>query len=299
MFIADEYPAVSIILPTYNRAAFILDTIESVQSQTYTNWNLLVVDDGSTDNTADLISGIKDERIQLHKTASRLGITGTRNEGMRKAHGELIAFIDSDDLWNPEKLEKQVTAMNSYPEAGFCLTGGYNFRKLHEPLEFFYKQREGLKCDDLLIPLFKSEVAATTPSLMFRKQRLHVIGFFDEAKSFADVDFILRLAGNSRGIVLYESLFYRRLHHSNVSSIEWEKGADEGMQLIRAYSHFLAPAIRRDIKFRLYINSGEIYLLHKQKWKAVARFFYAWKNKPLSIVPFRKTAKAIFYSLRK
>jgi glycosyltransferase involved in cell wall biosynthesis len=299
MLNVNAFPEVSIILPTYNRAAYILETIDSVQRQTYPNWELLIVDDGSKDNTIELISKIKDERIQLHKTSSRLGITGTRNEGMRKVKGELIAFIDSDDLWNPGKLEKQVMALNRYPEAGFCLTGGYNFRKLNEPLEFFYKQTCGLKYDDLFIPFFKSEVAATTPSLMFRKHWLDVIGFFNEAKSFADVDFILRLAGHSKGVILYESLFYRRLHDSNVSSLEWEKGCEEGMQLIRAYSNLLHPKIRRDILFRYYINSGEKYLSHRQKWKAIRRFFNAWKNKPFSIVPLKKTAKTILYSLKK
>lgn len=298
MFDANTYPKVSIILPTYNRAGYILEAIDSVRNQTYSNWELLVVDDGSQDNTAALVTEIKDERIQLHKTAKRLGITGTRNEGLRKVKGELIAFIDSDDLWAATKLEKQVAALNQHPEAGLCFTGGYNFRKLNEPLEFFYKQRDGMKYGDLLISFFKSEMATTTPSLMFRKQYLNVIGFFNEAKSFADVDFILRLAGNSKGVILYEPLFYRRLHDSNVSSIEWEKGCEEGVLLIRVYKNILPSQVAEDALFRAYINFGEKYLSHKKRRKAISKFFKAWQHRPFSIVPFKKIAKAVLYSFK-
>jgi glycosyltransferase involved in cell wall biosynthesis len=298
MFENSISPKVSIIMPTYNRAAYILEAIESVRNQTYSNWELLVVDDGSKDNTEELVTQIKDERIQLHKTTSRLGITGTRNEGLRKAKGELIAFIDSDDLWAPVKLQKQVAALNQYPEAGFSLAGGYNFRKLNEPLEFFYKQTEGQKYGELLISFFKSEVAATTPTLIFRRQCLEVAGFFNEAKSFADVEFILSLASHYKGIVLYEHLFYRRLHDSNVSNAEWEKGYEEGIQLIRSYKHILPAKVARDALFRLYINTGEKYLLYKQRRAAIRLFFKAWKNKPFSIIPLKKTAKAILHYLK-
>jgi len=292
-------PKVSIILPTYNRAEYILEAIDSVRKQTYLNWELLIVDDGSGDNTAELVTQIKDKRIQLHKTASRLGITGTRNEGLRKANGELIAFIDSDDLWAPVKLQKQAEALNQYPEAGFTLTGGYNFRKLNEPLEFFYKQNGGLKCDDLLIPFFKSEVAATTPSLLFRRQCLEVTGFFNESKSFADVEFIVSLASHYKGIVLYEHLFYRRLHDSNVSKAEWKKGYEEGIELIREHKKMLPLNVARDAYFRAYINFGEKCLLYNERGKAIHQFVKAWRNKPFSIVPAKKIGKAILGYLKK
>src|ERR1041385_97100 len=118
-------PKVSIIMPTYNRAKYIVDTIESIRSQTYQNWELIIVDDGSEDNTEELINQIKDGRIKFYK-AGRIGKVGKiKNIGLEKANGELIAFIDSDDLWAPTKLETQVAVFDEYPEAGFCLTGGY------------------------------------------------------------------------------------------------------------------------------------------------------------------------------
>lgn len=293
----DTSPKVSIILPTYNREGFILDAVNSVCNQTYSNWELLIVDDGSSDNTVLLISQVKDERIQLHRTASRLGITGTRNEGIRKVNGDMIAFIDSDDLWAPAKLEEQVAALNLHPEAGFCLTGGYNFKKLNQPLSFYYTQTEGLKCDDLFISFFRSEISATTPSLIFRKECLESTGLFNEEKLFADVDFILRLALHFKGIILYAPLLYRRLHDSNISGELWEEGCEEGLRLIQSYKHMLPPKVARDALFRLYISFGEKYLLHKRRKSAMQVFLKAWQNKPFSVIPLRKTAKAILYRM--
>src|SRR4026209_101684 len=107
-------PKVSIILPTYNRAGLIMETIRSILEQTYANWELIIIDDGSDDDTEKLVTQIKDERIQFHK-AGRIGIVGKiKNIGIEKSNGELIAFIDSDDLWAETKLEKQIAALQQY-----------------------------------------------------------------------------------------------------------------------------------------------------------------------------------------
>jgi glycosyltransferase involved in cell wall biosynthesis len=295
----ETYPEISIILPTYNRSHFIIESIESVCKQTFTNWELLVIDDQSTDNTAELVSGITDKRVVLHKTITRLGITGTRNEGLRKANGNIVAFIDSDDLWAPGKLEKQVNALEQYPDAGFCFTGGFNFKTLNEPLEFFYQAKEGLRYGDLFLSFFKAEIAATTPSFIFRKKYLEEIGFFNKEKSFADIDFILRLAMVTKGIILYEPLFYRRLHDSNISNKEWEKGSQEGIELLKAYKENLPLPVVRNAFFKRYIQFGEKYLKHHKNSQAIGKFLKAWPYKPLSIVPAKKITKAILYSLIK
>ncbi|MES1220934.1 MAG: glycosyltransferase family A protein [Bacteroidota bacterium] len=282
-------PRISIILPTYNRAEYIVETIESIRNQTYPNWELLVIDDGSKDNTEALIREIKDERIQFHKTKKRLGIAGTRNEGLRIADGDLIGFMDSDDLWAPAKLEKQVAALEQYPDAGFSLTGGFNFKNSpDEPIDFFYKQKEGIKYDNIFIPIFRSEISATTPSLVFRKQCLDVTGFIDESSSFTTMDLILKLAKHFKAVILYEPLLYRRLHDSNISGAGWERGYNDGVAMIRYYKNNLPPKIVSNALFSLYMNFGEDCLLHKKRKKALINFFNGWKNKPASIVPLKK-----------
>lgn len=108
---------VSIIMPSWNTAKFISESIQCVIDQTYKNWELLIVDDCSTDNTDEVVKPfLVDKRIKYFKNEENLGAALTRNRAMREAHGEWIAFLDSDDLWMPEKLERQITFMkeNSY-----------------------------------------------------------------------------------------------------------------------------------------------------------------------------------------
>ena len=291
-------PKVSIILPTYNRADLIMETIQSILSQTYQNWELLVIDDGSDDNTAEIISQVNDERIKYF-FAGRIGIgSKIKNIGLEKATGELVAFIDSDDLWAQTKLEKQVIALQQYPEAGFSLTGGYNFRELKEPLEYFYKQREGVRYGNMVIPFFKSEVAATLPTLIIRKKCLQITGGFDETNPLSDVGFILNLASHFMAIILYEPLFYRRLHDANYSGLNWVKRHYQGLEMIRSYKSSLPAEVFRDAMFRSSINFGEKCLKYKKRRKALSSFFSAWKQKPFNIIPYKKTAKAVIYFLK-
>lgn len=288
-------PKVSIIIPTYNRAAFIIETIESIRDQTWQNWELIIVDDGSEDNTEELIAQLDDERIHFYKTG-RTGIGGKiKNIGLEKASGELIAFIDSDDLWAPTKLEKQVAALQKYPEAGFSLTGGYNFRERDQPIDHFYKQREGINYDNIFLALFRSEIAAFAQALLLRNECLAVTGTFIEEKSFSDVDFIIALATHFKAVILYEDLVYRRIHEENYIHSTWEKSYYEGIEIIEFYknNNQLPDAIARDSLFRAHINFGEKYLSLDKKRKAFSQFFLAWKNKPLSIIPLRKIGKTL------
>lgn len=103
---------VSIIMPSYNTGKFIKESIESVLKQTYTNWELLIVDDCSTDNTDKVVEPfLSDERIKYFKNEKNSGAAVSRNKALREAKGRWIAFLDSDDLWLPEKLEKQIIFM--------------------------------------------------------------------------------------------------------------------------------------------------------------------------------------------
>lgn len=113
-----EAGLVSIIMPSYNTAPYIKQTIQSVLDQTYTNWELIIVDDCSTDNTDEVLENIKDSRIRYFKNDKNSGAAVSRNKALREAKGQWIAYLDSDDLWMPEKLEKQIHFME---------TNGYAF----------------------------------------------------------------------------------------------------------------------------------------------------------------------------
>lgn len=106
-----EKDLVSIIMPSYNTASYIRETIQSVMHQTYQNWELIIVDDCSTDNTYEIVASVKDERIKYFYNEKNSGAAVSRNRALREAKGRWIAFLDSDDLWMPEKLEKQIHFM--------------------------------------------------------------------------------------------------------------------------------------------------------------------------------------------
>ena len=107
---------VSIIMPSFNTGKFIKETIDSVINQTYRNWELIIIDDCSTDNTNEVVKKINDSRIIYLKNEVNSGAAVSRNKALREAKGRWIAFLDSDDLWNNDKLEKQINFMkkNNY-----------------------------------------------------------------------------------------------------------------------------------------------------------------------------------------
>ena len=99
---------ISIVIPTYNRVDFLPKAIQSVLNQTYRNWEMIIVDDGSTDNTEEIVKGYKESRIQYIVHKYNLGLSAARNTGIKKSRGEYIAFLDSDDEWFPEKISCQM-----------------------------------------------------------------------------------------------------------------------------------------------------------------------------------------------
>jgi glycosyltransferase involved in cell wall biosynthesis len=111
-------PNVSVVIPTYNYGRFLPEALASVLGQTHEDLEVIVVDDGSTDNTPDVLASVKDPRIKSVRTTNR-GDSAARNTGLSMAHGKFIAFLDADDRWRPNKLELQLQVLNAEPEVGF------------------------------------------------------------------------------------------------------------------------------------------------------------------------------------
>lgn len=139
---------VSIIVPCFNSAIYIKETIESVLSQSFIDWELIIIDDCSTDNSIEVIRSVhgNDPRIKLIELSENVGVAEARNTGIREANGQFIAFLDSDDLWYPDKLEKQISFMKKN-KIDFCYTGyekideqGKPFQKMKAPLRISYKE---------------------------------------------------------------------------------------------------------------------------------------------------------------
>ncbi|WP_440897998.1 glycosyltransferase family 2 protein [Amphibacillus sp. Q70] len=134
---------VSIVMPAYNCEKYIVEAINSVLAQTYQNWELLVLDDGSKDNTLQIINefGEKDSRVRPLQNEKNMGVSATRNKGIDLATGDWIAFLDSDDLWEPSKLEKQLEISGRYL-AEFLFTGSSYINEEGEPFKGIFEVPE-------------------------------------------------------------------------------------------------------------------------------------------------------------
>lgn len=167
-----EPPLVSVVVPTYNRAYLVGRTVESILAQRYRNFELLVVNDGGTDTTAEAVAGYRDSRLSyLVKTNG--GPASARNFGLAQARGDLVAFCDDDDCWFPEKLETQVRFLKEHPDVAVCYTGSViheNGRDLH----YYFRQITG---DPLITLLFVNP--ATTPAYLIKKECFTKVGYFD------------------------------------------------------------------------------------------------------------------------
>lgn len=185
----EKNPFVSIIIPTYNRGWVIKEAIDSVLEQTYKNVELLVVDDESTDNTTEILNAYgKDIQVLTQKNK---GVSAARNRGISEAKGELIAFLDSDDLWLPKKLAVQVDFFQSNPEALICQTEEIWIRngKRVNPKKK-HKKYSGMIFNQCL-PL-----CIVSPSaVMMRRSLLKKVGLFDEhLPACEDYDLWLRVS---------------------------------------------------------------------------------------------------------
>ena len=199
-----DFPRVSVIIPAYNRYSLLIEAIESVRAQTFTDYELLIVDDGSTDETPALAN-----ELDIHyMSPTRTGMPGaSRNRGAEAARGEYLGFLDSDDLWLPEKLEKQVAVLDSHAEIPLVHT-----RELWKRGEKTVSQkgqnhrREG---DVFRDALWKCTIGPST--VLMRKGVFMELGGFDETLEVAeDYEFWLRLTSRYPVFYIDEALTVKR-----------------------------------------------------------------------------------------
>ena len=186
---ASRRPTVSVIIPTFNRGWIIRDAIDSVHAQTYTSYELIVVDDGSTDRTPDILRSYGD-RLRLIGQVNR-GVSAARNRGIAASTGRLIAFLDSDDLWLPDKLAVQVAFFEHNRSALICQTEEVWIRNgMRVNPKNRHRKPSGL--------IFKPSLALclVSPSaVMVRRKLFDEVGLFDEAlPACEDYDLWLRVS---------------------------------------------------------------------------------------------------------
>jgi len=205
-------PMVTVVIPTFNRLALLREAVESVKAQTYDDWELLVVDDGSTDQTAEYVQAEQDQRIDLIRSA-HCGIVGAvRNVGVRHARGRFVAFLDSDDLWRPAKLERQMTALRSYG-AHWSYTGYELVDDAGRSVKRFLAAQP--KKATIVYQLLTTQASAAIGSVLVAKDLIDRCGGFSAEIALAlreDHDLVLRLASVAYPAVVSDALVAIREH---------------------------------------------------------------------------------------
>jgi glycosyltransferase involved in cell wall biosynthesis len=215
-------PKISIIIPTYNSSLFLKRTVKSVLSQTFTDWELLMVDDCSTDNTAELIEEFtkQDSRIKLYKTPQNSGGPATaKNIGINNAQGEYVAFLDHDDEWLPEKLKKQLELFETSKNEKLGLVSCYINIRDNNTKKIISKHRTLYK-ENTLSMLLQYNFLVTSSCVMTKLEILKKVGLFDtDFKVSDDWDMWLRIIKSRYELdFIPECLVDYFVHENNLSS---------------------------------------------------------------------------------
>lgn len=278
-------PKVSIVIPAYNAMSYLPETLENVLKQTFDDFEVIVINDGSSDETEQYVFQIKDPRIKLIYQENQ-GLAGARNTGIAHAEGEYITFLDADDLWEPTKLEKQVQVLEENPEVGLVYTWVVLINEKGESTGRVFKNyAEG----NVWEKLTEHNIIECGSVAMVRRHCFETCGVFDRnLRSFVeDWDMWLRIANHYSFKVIKEPLVYYR-QHSTSASRNWE-AMEQSFQLVIEKAFDSVPPELQYLKNRSY-GFTKLCLA----WKPLQSVQKDYKK----AIDFRKQAVAYYPQLR-
>jgi glycosyltransferase involved in cell wall biosynthesis len=253
-------PTVSVVMPVYNTEVYLTDSVGSILGQTFQDWELICIDDGSTDGSLNILRRYEsaDPRVRVI-TRPNTGVARARNDGMDVAHGRYIAAMDSDDIALPERLRRQVDYMESHPE---CVCLGTAVRVVGPDLlpikeELKPLDHETIDCQTLA----GSGAAIRHPIAMFRTEALRSIGGYrDECLAFEDVDLYLRLAEIGRLANLPDILLLYRQRPGSINRTHRAFRRNYRRKIFRE-AHFrrgltIGPDIAEDKEASIQLDDG-------------------------------------------
>ncbi len=209
-------PLISVIIPTYNRESFIKESIESVLHQTFSDFELIVVDDGSTDDTDTILEFFKSD-LQYIKQSNQ-GPSAARNTGIRLAAGNWISFLDSDDLWMPQKLECQIQFVRNFPETRICYTEELWYRKGRR----VNPAKKHQKFSGRFYKKMLSLCLISPSSVLIHRSVFDNAGLFDESlPACEDYDLWLRIGARYSIDLISEPLIIKRNGHDGQQSMKF------------------------------------------------------------------------------
>lgn len=302
-----ELPLVSVVIPAYNSGSFITTAIQSVRRQTYPHWELLVVDDGSTDKTSQKVRAVGDPRVRLFRQ-QHSGVAAARNKAMSNARGAYIAFLDADDIWLPDKLDTQVR---------YFKTLGREVGLVHSN----YYQVEGLSCSSPIVvtddevtgdesnrsytqsanPFFRLLLCnyLRTPTVMIRSSIVERVGKFDVRLTTAeDWDLWLRIASQYQIARVPEKLTCIRSRTGSLSDHPAQLALDKlRVTCKHAFKSGVTDEVRTTCIWNRYKDLADLAYKNRSYIESLFWYLRMMFIKPLALENFWYPSRKVLYSL--
>jgi len=279
-------PMVSVIMLTYNRERYLPESIASVLSQTLTALELIIVDDGSSDGSERLITQWKDSRIRYFKFPHTGEASRLRNWGIDQSKGKYIAFIDSDDIWSPEKTRRQIEALEKNTALGFTFTNVIEFTNNNSILKKgIYKQWSKSFEGSVFNSYVQNEFVIYPSSILFDRACLVKAGRLNELFPWTDNDFFHRLAYHFKVFVITDTLVKIRKHDGNTSSTFGQETVKEMHNMLNTFfnDRMITESVFLKMTAHYYYMSGILYSRSNQRTAARQAFVNCTLHNPRNI----------------
>jgi glycosyltransferase involved in cell wall biosynthesis len=276
-------PRVSIVCPTFNGATrgFLRETIESALNQTFKGYELIIVDDGSSDSTKEVCEPfLEDSRVHYIFQANT-GPASARNTGIRASTGEFVCFLDDDDIWKAEKLQRQLeyidAQLRNFNNWGMV----FAWVELIDAHSNIIGYRGHRQTGWIYKDLFFANIISATSSVLVKREALDRVGYFDEkCTPCEDWDLWLRIAKNYLIFPVQEYLVQHREHQQRLSASSEQAFLSENVVLKKALSTAPPEINPRDVYASCYINRGIVYFSHGEYRKFRKMFMKGAKLSP-------------------
>jgi glycosyltransferase involved in cell wall biosynthesis len=286
-------PQISVVIPVYNGEKTIEETIGTVLAQTFTDFELIIINDGSQDKTKEIVEQIIDPRIKLYSYANG-GLAASRNRGITKAEGEYISFIDADDLWTKDKLASQYAALQAHPQAAVAYSGT---DWIDESSNFIRQASPPSASGNIYGVLLLSNIVGSGSNALIKQEALLMVGNFDESlKASEDWDLFIRLAAKYEFIRVDSSqILYRQSPNSMSSKVSYQeqetikvinkafKQAPPHLQYLKKislaniYIYLTYKCIEGLPSYKQGLKGLELFIYLIINYPAILRFSIAWK----------------------
>lgn len=289
------YPRISVIMSVYNGEKYLREAIESILNQTFADFEFLIVNDGSTDGSLEIIQSYPDERIRVINNEQNIGLTKSLNRAIRQARGEFIARQDADDISLPNRFEEQIKYFDQHPETAMLGTSKYvideDGKILRQEIALLKPRSKNLLKTNVL----------THGAVMFRKTIVDELGAYNEVLRYSqDYELWLRIAKHYEVRNLRQQLYKSRSHSANIRLMNWEEATLYHLLALRLGRGELEDEVLKTIKdkgiksLHSYLTKNEDIFFHR----SIASFLAQQGNLKLAREEYKKVFSLIPFNIK-